>query len=234
MKAFLNWSGGKDSAYCLHTARLQGLPVEALVTTTSGGRISMHGVPQALLQRQAASVQLPLHIVPLAEGGALPSYEEAVSRSSRALRAGGFDTAVSGDLFLEDLRRYREDLYGRDGLAASFPLWGLDTSALLRDFIALGFRAIVVAVNEAHLDKSFCGRFLDESFINDLPAGVDPCGERGEYHSFVFDGPVFSAPIAFTRGELVYRTYPAPVQDDCFSAEPLPAAGFYFCELVPA
>lgn len=236
MKAFLNWSGGKDSAFCLYEAGRQGSRPEALVTTISQatGRISMHGVPSSLLHLQAASVQLPLRTIALPEGTGMQSYEESIHRSNRELIAEGFDTVLSGDLFLEDLKAYREQLYSKDGLQTAFPLWKKDTAELLRSFIGLGFKAIIVCTNDAYLDRSFCGRLIDESFLNDLPSHVDPCGEHGEYHSFVFDGPVFSAPVRFHKGELVYRTYPSPVAgDDCFTATP-PPSGFYFCDLVPA
>ena len=163
----------------------------------------------------------------------MKAYEDAISRSNRALRSLGFDTVLSGDLFLEDLKLYREQLYAKDGLQTAFPLWQRDTRSLLREFIDLGFKAIIVCTNDAFLDKSFCGRIIDDSFLRDLPEGVDPCGERGEYHSFVFDGPIFSVPVRFAAGGLVQRSYPAPVQDDCFG-EAAPAAGFHFCDLHPA
>ena len=232
----MNWSGGKDSALCLYESRRHGPAPEALVTTVSAasGRVSMHGVHGSLIAQQAASVQLPLHLLPL-EGTGMQAYEEAIGQANRSFRARGFTHALSGDLFLEDLKVYREGLYARDGLAAALPLWKKDTATLLRDFISLGFKAIVVCTNESLLDKSFCGRLLDESFLNDLPAQVDACGEHGEYHSFVFDGPGFREPVRFCTGELVRRSYPAPLQpgNDCFT-DPQPAAGFYFCDLLPA
>ena len=231
----MNWSGGKDSAFCLYEAGRQGLRVEALVTTVSEstGRITMHGVPRTLLQQQAASVQLPLHEINLPDSGGMSAYETAISHTNQLLRHEGFDQAISGDLFLEDLKAFREQLYAKDQLQTLFPLWKKDTRTLLRNFIDLGFKAIVVCTNDAFLDKSFCGRLIDDSFLNDLPPGVDVCGEHGEYHSFVFDGPMFSSPIHFHTGDLVYRTYPAPTTNDCFT-DPQPAAGFYFCDLSPA
>ncbi|RYY90328.1 MAG: ATP-binding protein, partial [Chitinophagaceae bacterium] len=149
-----------------------------------------------------------------------------------ALKAQGYDAAAYGDLFLEDLRQYRLQQLEKAGLKGLFPLWGRDTKALLEDFIALGFRAVIVAVNESFLDRSFCGRALDAAFLRDLPAGVDPCGENGEYHSFVYDGPVFLRPVPFRKGEVVQRSYPAPrSSDDCF-AKPQPETVFSFLELV--
>ena len=235
MKAFLNWSGGKDSALCLYQARQQGLNIGALVTTvnSSTNRISMHGVDRALMERQAASIRLPLHTVELPEQPGMKEYEQAISATNQILNAKGFTHAVSGDLFLEDLKAYREELYGRDHIGCLFPLWKIDTKELMRDFLSLGFKALIVCVNSSFLDKSFCGRLLDESFVRDLPANVDVCGENGEYHSFVFDGPIFSEPVAFTKGEIVFKEYAAPKtsEDACFTI-PQPPAGFYFCDLV--
>lgn len=234
MKAFMNWSGGKDSAFCVHTARKEGILIEALVTTVNAqaNRISMHGVRRSLLEQQAASLQLPLYTVELPQHPGMPEYEAEISRNNHFLKAKGFTHAVSGDLFLEDLKAYRETLYAKDGLECLFPIWKKDTRALLEEFIASGFRAILVCINSAVLDPSFCGRLIDESFINDLPPGVDPCGEHGEYHSFVFDGPIFKNPIAFQKGEIVYKEYPAPKgQDDCYTT-PQPPSGFYFCDLL--
>jgi uncharacterized protein (TIGR00290 family) len=236
MKAFLNWSGGKDSALALYHARAEGVSVEALLTSmnTVHGRISMHGVRRSLLLRQAESLRLPLHTLELPEEPGMDTYEAALRETHCGFTDAGFTMAVFGDIFLEDLRTYREGMLASDGLGARFPLWKRNTADLVTEFIALGFRAIIVCVNDRYLDKSFCGRALDASFLADLPAGVDPCGENGEYHSFVFHGPGFSSPVAFTRGETVYRTYTAPADGDkeCFIA-PAPSAGFYFCDLLP-
>jgi uncharacterized protein (TIGR00290 family) len=235
MKAFLNWSGGKDSALCLHKALQEGLNIEALVTTinNSTNRISMHGVRRSLLEQQAAALQLPLYTVELPEQPGMAEYEQAISRVNRMLKLKGFTHAVSGDLFLEDLRSYREKLYAKDEVECLFPLWETDTKELLRSFFSSGFKATIICVNSSFLDKSFCGRSLDESFINDLPATVDTCGENGEYHSFVFEGPLFSQPIQFKKGELIFKEYPSPVsqKDACFSS-PQTSTGFYFCDLI--
>lgn len=234
MKAFLNWSGGKDSAFCLYQAKRQGLNINALVTTVNQkhNRISMHGVRRELLDLQAASIRLPSHIIEMPEQASMSIYEAEISKSNQLLKEEGFTDVVSGDLFLEDLKTYREQLYAKDHLRCLFPLWKLNTREMVREFISLGFKSIIVCVNTNFLDRSFCGRLIDESFINDLPSNVDPCGENGEYHSFVFDGPIFSNPIKFQTGEIVYQQYPAPKPDDCFQT-PLPSAGFYFQDLVP-
>ncbi len=234
MKAFLNWSGGKDSSFCLYEARRQGIAIDALVTTINQkhDRISMHGVRRSLLELQAASIQLPLHTIEMPAQASMNIYEELISKSNQQLKRKGFTHVVSGDLFLEDLKAYREQLYAKDQLNCLFPIWTVNTKALMKEFISLGFKAIIVCVNTTYLDKSFCGRLIDESFVHDLPDNVDVCGEHGEYHSFVFDGPVFSEPVCFSKGETVYQEYPAPEKDDCFQT-PQPTAGFYFQDLIP-
>jgi uncharacterized protein (TIGR00290 family) len=190
----------------------------------------MHGVRRELLNQQAASIQLLLHVVEMPEQASMSIYEEAISKSNQLLKQEGFTHVVSGDLFLEDLKVYREQLYAKNNLECLFPLWKVNTKEMLKEFIALGFKSILVCVNTNFLDKSFCGRLIDESFINDLPTNVDPCGENGEYHSFVFDGPIFSKPIEFEKGETVYQEYPTPKTDDCFQT---PSTGFYFQDLIP-
>jgi diphthamide synthase (EF-2-diphthine--ammonia ligase) len=152
---------------------------------------------------------------------------------NQELRHEGFTHAVSGDLFLEDLKTYREQLYGKDDLHCLFPLWKTDTKELIRSFFSLRFKAIIVCVNSSYLERSFCGRLLDEAFVDDLPARADVCGENGEYHSFVFEGPVFWEPIEFTKGEVVFKEYAGPKkEEECFTA-PQPPSGFYFCDLLP-
>jgi uncharacterized protein (TIGR00290 family) len=236
MKAFMNWSGGKDSALPIYKAKQQGINIEALVTTINAAtdRISMHGVRRALLEQQAAALQLPLHIVELPEQPGMMEYERAIHHTDEMLKAKGFTHAVSGDLFLEDLKSYREKLYAEDGIECLFPLWKTDTKELMQTFIEKGFKAVLVCVNNSFLDKSFCGRLLNESLLNDLPANVDICGENGEYHSFVFDGPIFSSPVSFQKGEIVLKEYAAPKRndEDC-STSPQPRSGFYFCDLLP-
>lgn len=237
--AVMSWSGGKDSALALyHALRNPHYRVAHLLTSVNAHyeRVSMHGVRLALLEAQAARIGLPLSMLRLPEMPSMADYDAALGASLGALRAQGVTTAVYGDIFLEDLRAYRKEQVARAGLRAEFPLWQRASGEVLREFWSLGFQAIVVCVNDRYLNASFCGRLLDEAFVRDLPPGVDPCGENGGYHSFVFDAPYFSAPIAFTVGELVRRTYapparpasPAPPADDPF------AAGFWYCDLLPA
>ena len=240
-QALMSWSGGKDSALALyHALRDPRYHVAHLLTSVNAHyeRVSMHGVRLALLEAQASRLGLPLAQLRLPEMPDMATYDAALGASLAALRAQGVGTAVYGDIFLEDLRAYREAQLARAGLRGEFPLWQRASGDILREFWALGFQAIVVCVNDRYLDASFCGRLLDEAFVRDLPPGVDVCGENGEYHSFVFDGPDFSAPIAFTVGERVRRTYAphagraaSPAADA--AADPF-AAGFWYYDLLPA
>ena len=212
------WSGGKDSAMALHALRAaHGYRVTALLTTVTEeyDRISMHGVRRVLLERQAESLGLPLHMVLIPPQCINATYEARMKEALGEHLAQGVQRVAFGDIFLEDLRVYREKNLAQLGMAALFPIWKRDTRVLAREFLRLGFRAIAVCGDPRGLDPSFAGRVLDESFFTDLPPGVDPCGENGEFHTFVFDGPVFRTPIRFQVGERVTRD------------------GFCFCDLLP-
>ena len=212
------WSGGKDSAMALHSLRAEGdSRVTALLTTVTEeyDRISMHGVRRALLERQAESLGLPLHAVSIPLQCTNAIYEIRMKEALAEHFARGVRRVAFGDIFLEDLRIYREKNLAQIGMQAVFPIWKRDTRELAREFVRLGLRAITVCVDPRMLDTSFAGRELDASFFSDLPAGVDPCGENGEFHTFVFDGPVFKTPIAFRVGEKLMRD------------------GFCFCDLLP-
>jgi uncharacterized protein (TIGR00290 family) len=212
------WSGGKDSAMALHALQLaQSHRITTLLTTVTEeyDRISMHGVRRVLLERQAESLGLPLHAVLIPPHCINATYEARMKEALSEHLARGVRRAAFGDIFLEDLRVYRERNLAQAGIEALFPIWKRDTRELARDFLRLGFRAIVVCVDPRVLDPSFAGRLLDESFFADLPPGVDPCGENGEFHTFVFDGPMFRAPIRFVAGKKVLRE------------------GFCFCDLLP-
>jgi uncharacterized protein (TIGR00290 family) len=234
MKAFINWSGGKDAAFALYRClQRTGMQVDCLLTnvTDTTDRIAVHDVHPTLLEQQAAAIGLPLQTVALPEQPNMLAYENAVQEKFLSLHQQGFRYAIFGDIFLEDLKHYREELLGKAGLECIFPLWGCNTTELLQQFITLGFKAIIVSVNDRFLNKSFCGRVLNEQFLNELPAGVDPCGENGEFHTFVFDGPIFKQPVAFKKGNVVHRTYKAPQTG---GTVPVPTHyGFYFCDLLP-
>jgi uncharacterized protein (TIGR00290 family) len=235
-KYYLNWSGGKDSSLCLHAAQNAGMKIEALLTSINSfhDRISMHGVRRSLLEQQAASLRLPLYTIELPEEPAMEEYEKAMRKTCSLLKEVGFTDAVFGDIFLEDLKLYRETQLAKLDLCGVFPLWKQNTRELIREFVESGFKAIIVCVNSAYLDKSFCGRLIDASFLEDLPSNVDPCGENGEYHSFVFEGPIFCNPIEYNLGEIVFKEYKAPAQDDCITQSPLQTSGFYFQDILPA
>ena len=211
------WSGGKDSAMALYALLQQQLRVAALLTTVTQGydRISMHGVRRELLARQAASIGLPLHEVLIPPQCVNPIYEARMEQALRCFYEQGVRKVAFGDIFLEDLRAYREKNLARIGMTALFPIWKRDTRELIRSFHAARFRAIAACVDPKVLDRSFAGRDLDASFFRDLPPRVDPCGENGEFHTFVFDGPFFRWPIPVRTGEIVHRE------------------GFVFCDLIP-
>jgi uncharacterized protein (TIGR00290 family) len=236
--AYINWSGGKDSALCLYKVLKEDkVQVRYLLTSINKvhGRISMHGVRTDLLRKQAASIGIPLKTIELPEQPDMAEYERIMTAKVKELLNEGIHHTIFGDIFLEDLRKYREDQLRSLGITASFPLWKISTKELMDEFIDLGFKAIIVCVNEKFLDKSFCGRMIDRSFINDLPDNVDVCGENGEYHSFVFDGPIFKTPILFEKGEIVYRQYAKPknATDISHVVSEKKDYGFYFFDLLP-
>ena len=201
----LSWSGGKDSALALHSLRASEdfEPAGLLATVTEEDRrIGVHGVRHELLERQAESIGLPLHEVLIPRECPNAIYEERLAAVLREIQAQGIHHLAFGDLFLEDIRHYREKQMSALGLEAVFPLWGLDTARLARLFIHLGFEAVLVCVNGEHLDPAFVGRAFDRDLLRDLPAVVDPCGENGEFHTFVDSGPIFAAPIAVALGEI--------------------------------
>lgn len=237
-QALMSWSGGKDSALALHHAlRNPRYHVAHLLTSVNAHyqRVSMHGVRVELLEAQAQRIGLPLTQLTLPEMPSMVDYDHALRTTMTTLRQQGATHAIYGDIFLEDLRAYREQQLARVPLHGVFPLWQRAGGDILREFLEEGFRAIIVCVNDRYLDASFCGRLLDRDFLRDLPPGVDPCGENGEYHSFVFDAPYFSQPIAFAKGELVRRTYAPPAGSAANGEVGDPfAAGFWYCDLLPA
>lgn len=208
-----------------------------LVTTlnTEVNRISMHGLRKELLVLQAQSLGLPLHIIPLQGNVSMNNYNEVMRKHTSQLLREGFTHSVFGDIFLEDLRTYREKQLNEIGIHAHFPLWKKDTHQMIKELLDLGFKAITVCVNAKYLDRSFCGRLIDEDFLNELPANVDPCGENGEFHTFVFDGPNFRVPVQFKIGEVVERFYtPSKEKDDCFSDDTASwDTAFFYCDLLP-
>lgn len=203
----LSWSGGKDSALALWTLRAEGVEPSALITTVTEGfqRISMHGVRRELLAAQAKSIGTPLVEVRIPPSCVNEVYEQRMAEAFASERLRSVETVVFGDLFLEDIRSYREQRLEAAGRCGAFPLWQQDTGVLARRFIAAGFRAILVCVDPRQLPASFAGRAYDEQLLADLPAGVDPCGENGEFHTFVHAGPIFAEPVRCETGEVVER-----------------------------
>jgi uncharacterized protein (TIGR00290 family) len=203
-----SWSGGKDSAMALHVLlRDPQFEVLALLTTVTEGydRISMHGVRKELLRRQAESIGLPVEEVHIPPQCVNPVYEARMAEAVLRFRERGVRHFAFGDIFLEDLRAYREKKLLQADMTALFPIWKIDTRELAARFLKDGFRAITVCVDPRKLDKSFAGRELDAAFFRDLPPGVDPCGENGEFHTFVFAGPIFRSPIPVQVGQVVER-----------------------------
>ena len=213
----LSWSGGKDSALALWKLRREQLEPEALITTVTENydRISMHGVRRELLARQAQAVGLSLVEILIPPTCVNDVYEARMAQAFATSPLSGVDAVAFGDLFLEDVRGYREQRLAAAGKRGLFPLWGQDTSALAREFLNAGFEATLVCVDPRALDGSFAGRRYDEQLLAELPAGVDACGVNGEFHTFVHAGPIFEAPIACATGEVVERD------------------GFVFCDLIP-
>ncbi len=204
MKTLLAWSSGKDSAWALHRLRQQGIPVAALLTTINelADRVAMHGVRRRLLEAQAESAGLPLWVVPLPWPCTNPDYESRMAEACAKAVAEGFDAMAFGDLYLRDVRQYRERQLAGTGLQPVFPLWELPTASLAREMIAGGLRARLSCVDSKALDASFAGREFDLALLESLPATVDPCGENGEFHTFAYDGPMFGSPMRVESGEI--------------------------------
>ena len=218
MKAILSWSGGKECAMALYKIQsVRDIQIVGLLTTITEeyDRVSMHGVRTCLVERQALSSGLPLIKVYIPKDCAHMQYDSIMRDQMLDILGRGVSRVAFGDIFLEGVRKYREINLGRAGMKGLFPLWGRETGELAREFVDLGFRAIVTCIDSKALDKCFAGRIIDHDFLNELPPDVDPCGENGEFHSFVFDGPIFKEMIPFTTGVTVRRD------------------GLYFCDLLP-
>lgn len=207
-KAWFSWSTGKDSAWALHEARARGeFEVVRLLTTVNSAnrRVAMHAVRESLLDAQADALGLPLLKIPIPPRCTNAVYEEAMTAAMEQAKAEGVFHVMFGDLFLTDVRAYREEKMAPCGVTPVFPLWGRDTAALAREMVSFGVRAALTCVDPKQLSRAFVGRTFDPSFLAELPAGVDPCGERGEFHTFVFAGPMFRNPIAVQTGEILER-----------------------------
>ncbi|MGH9145261.1 MAG: ATP-binding protein [Vicinamibacterales bacterium] len=218
-RVLLSWSSGKDSAWTLHVLRQDPtFEIGALLTTVNedAGRVAMHAVRSELVESQARATGLPLWIVPIPHRCSNEIYEQRIGNAVRRAAVEGFTHVAFGDLFLEDVRQYRESKLAGSGLAPVFPLWGRPTSTLAREMLAGGLRARVTCVNPRIIDRSLAGRDFDDALLGELPESVDPCGERGEFHTFAYAGPMFDAPISITTGQVVERD------------------GFVFADLLPS
>jgi uncharacterized protein (TIGR00290 family) len=214
-----SWSGGKDSAFALHKIRKDpDYRIAALLTTVTEDydRISMHGVRRVLLEAQAASLGLPLEVVLIPKNASNEAYEASMGQTLAKYKAEGVTSVAFGDIFLEDLKAYREKKLAQLDLSGIFPIWKRNTTELAQSFIQMGFKAITTCVDTQVLGEEFVGREIDQEFLSDLPPSIDPCGENGEFHSFVYDGPIFKQPIRCETGERVLR------EDR-----------FYYCDLIP-
>jgi len=219
-RVLVSWSGGKDSAMALsEILKSKDCDVAALLTTVTKDydRISMHGVRVALLRQQTASLGMELEEVLIPKNASNEEYEQSMTKTLAKHRSSGVTSVVFGDIFLEDLRKYREERLSLMNMRGVFPIWKRETNELAHSFIAAGFKAITTCVDTTKLGQEFVGREIDEKFLSDLPVGVDPCGENGEYHTFVYDGPIFKKRIRFTLGEKVLREN-----------------RFYYCDLLDA
>jgi uncharacterized protein (TIGR00290 family) len=216
VKILVSWSSGKDSAWTLHVLRQEGLPAAALLTTVNeaADRVAMHAVRHSVLRAQAAAAGLPLMVVPIPSPCSNEVYEQRMAAAIAEAQAQHFTHVAFGDLFLEDVRRYREDRMADTGLSPMFPLWGRPTGALASEMIRAGLEATITCVDPRVLPPSFAGRRFDDALLRELPPGIDPCGERGEFHTCVTAGPMFDRRLNVRVGEIVDRD------------------GFVFCDLV--
>ncbi|MCT4047777.1 ATP-binding protein [Elizabethkingia anophelis] len=209
-KVLMNWSGGKDSAMALYNIlNNKNYKVEGLLTSVNAAnqRISMHGVSGEMLVKQAESIGLPLTKINLPKASDMTAYENIMEQTLSSFTEQGIETSVFGDIFLEDLRKYREQQLEKIGWKAVFPLWKKDTRNLVYEFLELGFRTRICCINKQYLDSDFLGCDLDEYLIDKLPENVDPCGENGEFHTFVYAGPVFQNNLRIKNGERVEKSY---------------------------
>ncbi|WP_158838354.1 diphthine--ammonia ligase [Polaribacter sp. L3A8] len=238
-KTYFNWSSGKDSALALYKI-LQDptYNLDLLVTTINKdfNRVSMHGLRNELLLKQADSIGIPLKTIEFPADVTMDLYAEIMKEAMDSLVAQKYSHTIFGDIFLEDLKAYRDTKLAEVNIKGVYPLWKKDTKVVLQEFLDLGFKAITVCVNAKLLGEEFVGRVIDEQFIKDLPENVDVCGENGEFHTFVFDGPIFKKPIDFSIGEKVLRSYTLHDNDDdnCYAAKKEEAnhdTSFWYCDL---
>ncbi|MBD3195241.1 MAG: diphthine--ammonia ligase [Candidatus Lokiarchaeota archaeon] len=208
MRSVLSWSGGKDSAFALYRIKEKPeMQIVSLLTnlTKKYNRVSMHGIRKELLEKQAKMMDINLDLILISESCTNEEYDNKMRNKMTDYKKNGIHSIIFGDLYLEDIRNYREINLEKVDMNAIFPLWGINTTKLAREFINSGFKAILTCVDSHFLDKKFVGRDFDEALLEELPDNIDPCGENGEFHTFVYDAPFFSKPIRVNRGEVVLR-----------------------------
>lgn len=218
-KVLFVWSGGKDSAMALYEMKMKrDYQIISLLTSITDGydRVSMHGVRRVLLERQAESLDLPLEKILISKKSSNEEYDDKMKKMLTDYQSRGVSSAVFGDIFLEECRNYREKNLSKIGMKGIFPIWKRNTTELAHTFIDLGFKAVITCVDSKVLDKKFVGRVFDKQFLSELPPNVDPCGENGEFHSFVYDGPIFKEKVSHEKGDIVLRD-----------------SRFYYCDLIP-
>lgn len=232
--AIFCWSGGKDSSYALYKVLQEGLyKIKYLLSTFNGtyNRLSMHGVRADLIQEQADRIGISLLKVYVYEASN-EEYEKQMNEILLKVKGEGITTVLYGDIFLEDLREYREQKMMQLNMQCVFPIWQMDTAWLIKDFVAKGFKSYTCCINDGYLDESWAGRLIDENFINELPATVDPCGENGEYHSFCFGGPLFKKEINIAVGEKTYKPLLIKITDHPTPINDAGTKGFWFTDIV--
>lgn len=226
----MNWSSGKDAAYALfELQRNSEFKVDLLFTTIlkETQRIGMHGLSRAMLETQSKAIGLPLKVLELENPSEMSVYERQVKESIEDLKELGYEACAFGDIFLEDLKNYREKQLKEVGIQAQFPIWKKNTKRQFHDFLEAGFKAVVVSANAKWFDADFVGRVLDEKFLTDLPSEVDPCGENGEFHTFCYDGPIFRNAVNYKVGEKCIKSYPSPNKEG-------EKIDFWFCDIEPS
>lgn len=232
--AIFSWSGGKDSSYALHKVMEEGVyEIKYLLSTFNAiyQRLSMHGVREALIEAQAESIGLTLLKVYVHEASNA-EYEQQMQKILLQAKAEGIRHIIFGDIFLEDLRRYREEKMAAIDMHCVFPIWQTDTRCMVNDFIAKGFKTCVCCTNDGYLDENWCGKMINKTFIEELPPTVDPCGENGEFHSFCFEGPVFRYPLPIVLGEKKYRPLQLNTGSHPTSIKEVGTKGFWFTDIL--
>ncbi len=238
-KAYFNWSSGKDSAFALYKILQQKeYQIVKLITNINKDyqRVSMHGLQEKLLEAQVKSIGFPLEKIYFPADVTMDLYNKKMKEKTSKLKSLGINYAIFGDIFLEDLKKYRDSKLQEVGITGVYPLWKKNTKELLRNFLALGFKTITICVNAKLLGKEFVGRVIDEDFINELPENIDACGENGEFHTFCFDGPIFQNPIVFEIGEKVLKSYTLKDNSqNCYQDTLLKSknydTSFWYCDL---